>query len=55
MFSMYLNHDNDTLILTMAFYILELRKVKFFVPVEALNRSLFPVSYEWMSLILEKS
>ena len=55
---MYLNRDNDTFILilqTMAFHILELRKVKFFVPVEALNRSLFRVSYEWMSLFLEKS
>ena len=49
---MYLNRDNDTLILTlltMAFHILELRKVKFFVPVEALNRSLFLVPCEWMS------
>ena len=39
-----LNRDNDTFILilqTMAFHILELRKVKFFVPVEALNNPYF--------------
>ena len=55
---MYLNRDTDTFILileTMAFHILELRKVKFFEPVETLNRSLFLVSCEWMSLFLEKS
>ena len=56
---MYLNRDNDTLILTlqtMAFHILELKKKYFFVPVEALNRSLLLVSCEWMSLFfLEKS
>ena len=34
----------------MVFHILELRKVKFFVPVEAHNRFLFLVSCEWMSL-----
>ena len=39
---MYLNCGNATFILilqTMAFHISELRNVKFYVPVEALNRS----------------
>ena len=40
---------------TMAFHILELRKVFFFVPVEALNRSLYLVSCNWMSLFLSVS
>ena len=46
---MYLNRDNDIFILilqTMAFHILDLNKGKFYVPVDTLNRSLFPVSCE---------
>ena len=41
---MYLKCDNVTFTLilqTMAFHILELREVKFFVPVETLHRTLF--------------
>ena len=55
---MYLNRDNDTFILilqTMAFHILDLNKGKFYMSVDALNRSLFPVSCDWMSLFLKKS
>ena len=45
-YASYLKCDNVTIILilqTMAFHILELRKLKFFVPVETRNRFLFLV------------
>ena len=55
---MYLNRDNDTfqlILQTMAIPYPGTKKSKVFVPVEALNRSLFLVSCEWMSLFIEKS
>ena len=38
---------------TIAFHILALRNVKFFVPVATLNKFRFLVSCEWISLFLE--
>ena len=55
---MYLNRDNDTFILilqTMAFHILELRKVKFFVPgdINVINRRGLQVQTEVMHRLFQ--